>query len=120
MYSCASRCRTTESATGAWRSISPATERPVTVPGSAASPALIDWRSFISTEIATRQPSSTGPRRIESSMRASSKKTSQNSASPVSWRSGRTVTPGCTIGMTNAVIPLCFGTSGSVRASNRP
>ena len=51
--------------------------------GSAALVPEIDWRSLISTEVATRHPSFTGPSRNESSTLTSSKKTSENSASPV-------------------------------------
>ncbi len=50
-------------------------------------------RSFISVAMATFQPSPTPPMRWESGMRASVKKISLNSASPVICRSGRTSTP---------------------------
>jgi hypothetical protein len=42
-----------------------------------------DTRSFMSVVIATRQPSPSGPMRIESGTRTLSKNTSLNSASPV-------------------------------------
>ena len=55
-------------------------------------------RSKPRVAIATFQPSLTSPSTIERSVRASSKKTSLNSAVPVIWTSGRTVTPGWCIG----------------------
>ena len=60
--------------------------------GSALPP--IATRSFIRVAMATRHPSPTAPIRSESGIRTSLRKTSLNSASPVSWRSGRTSTPG--------------------------
>ena len=48
--------------------------------------------------MATRQPSPTAPTTIDASVRASSKKTSLNSAVPVSCTIGRTSTPGWSIG----------------------
>ena len=53
-------------------------------------------------------------------MRTSVKKTSLNSASPVIWKSGRTSTPGACMSTRKAVIPLCLGTSGLVRATMQP
>ena len=53
-------------------------------------------------------------------MRAPVKYTSLNSASPVSWRSGRTSTPGWCMSMMKYVRPRCLGASGSVRVSSRP
>ena len=49
-------------------------------------------------------------------MRTLSKKTSLNSCVPAMFMSGRTVTPGEFIGTMKYERPLCFGTSGSVRA----
>ena len=66
------------------------------------------------------QPPPTGPTAASASSATSSKKTSLNSGSPEIWRSGRIVTPGASIGTRNIVRPLCFGTSGSVRASSIP
>ena len=60
--------------------------------GSAAPP--MATRSFISVPWATRQPSPTSPIRSPSRTVTSVRNTSLNSASPVSWRSGRTSTPG--------------------------
>ena len=77
-------------------------------------------RSFISVVSATRQPSPSPPSRSASGTRASVKKTSLNSASPVIWKSGRTSTPGACMSTRNAVMPRCFGWSGSVRARRRP
>ena len=53
----------------------------------------METRSFISVPWATRQPSPTAPIRSPSPITAPVRKTSLNSASPVSWRSGRTSTP---------------------------
>ena len=53
----------------------------------------MDTRSFISVPWATRQPSPTAPIRSVSGTTTSVRNTSLNSASPVSWRSGRTSTP---------------------------
>ncbi len=69
-------------------------------------------RSFISVVCATFQPSPTSPSRWSSGIRTSVKKTSLNSASPVSWRSGRTSTPGAVMSSTKYVRPWCFGTIG--------
>ena len=80
----------------------------------------METRSFISVVTATRQPSPSAPRRAESGIRTSVKKTSLNSASPVIWNSGRTSTPGAFMSTRNAVMPLCLGTSGFVRATRRP
>ena len=43
-----------------------------------------------------------------------------NSLSPVIWRSGRTSTPGASIGIASIEMPLCGGASGSVRTSAMP
>ena len=51
-------------------------------------------RSNVSVAIATVQPWCSGPRSASAGMRTSSKKISQNSASPVAVRSGRTSMPG--------------------------
>ena len=80
----------------------------------------METRSFMSVVTATRQPSPSPPRRAVSGMRTSVKKTSLNSASPVIWKSGRTSTPGACMSTRNAVIPLCLGTSGLVRATISP
>ena len=55
-------------------------------------------RSKPRVAIATFQPSPTGPSTLSLAVRASSKKTSLNSALPVIWRSGRTSMPGWSIG----------------------
>ena len=69
---------------------------------------------------ATPHPSPSPPMRWLSAMRTSVKKTSLNSASPVIWKSGRTSTPGAFMSTRNAVMPLCFGASGLVRAMMSP
>ena len=69
---------------------------------------------------ATRHPSPTSPRRIASGTRTSLKNTSLNDAPPLIWRIGRTSIPGRSIGMMNAVRPLCFTASGSERAMSSP
>jgi len=53
-------------------------------------------------------------------MRTSSKKTSLNAWSPVISMSGRTSSPGASIGQTKYEMPLCFGAAGSVRAKRIP
>ena len=77
-------------------------------------------RSFIKVVTATFQPPFTSPKRCESGTRTSSRKTSLNSAPPVIWRSGRTVTPGNDMSSMNAVIPRCLGAAGSVRHNSSP
>src|SRR3954454_2924482 len=77
-------------------------------------------RSNISVVSAVRHPSFTPPTTASASKRTSSKKTSLNSASPEICRRPRIVTPSASIGTTNIVRPLCFGTSGSLRASRSP
>ena len=90
-------------------------------PLSRESPAApSDTRSFISIEMATAHPWPTSPSTLAAGMRASSKNTSLNSASPVACTRGRMVMPGASIGTANIVRPLCLGTSGSVRAMHMP
>ena len=62
-------------------------------------------RSCMSVVIVTRQPSPTPPSTFSSGTHASSRKSSLNSASPVSCRSGRIDTPGWSMSMTNIVRP---------------
>ena len=81
---------------------------------------LIVTRSDINVVRATAQPAFTSPSRAESGRTTLSKKTSLNSASPVIWRSGRTVTPGASRSATKYGRPRCFGRSGAVLASNMP
>ena len=83
-------------------------------------PLPIIARSFDSIVFATRQPSLTGPSRHASGIATSVKNTSLKCAIPLIWRSGRTSMPGVCMSSRNAVMPLCFGASRSVRASNRP
>ena len=62
-----------------------------------------------------RQPSFTGPSVLVTGTRTSVKKISLNSLSPVIVTSGRTSTPGSVMSTRRQVMPLCLGTSGSVR-----
>ena len=88
----------------------------MTIPNSRGkAPPPIATRSLESVALATFQPSPTSPRRSESGIRASVRKTSLNSASPVIWRSGRTSTPGSCMSRMKYESPACLGWSGSVR-----
>jgi hypothetical protein len=80
----------------------------------------IDTRSFINVAFATRQPSPMSPTRMESGTLASLKNTSLKPDAPAMLRIGRTSTSGWCMSMMKAVRPLCFGASGSVRASSNP
>ena len=53
-------------------------------------------------------------------MRTSLRKTSLKCDAPVGCTSGRTSTPGLSIGTMMNVMPWCFGTSGLVRVSSIP
>ena len=64
---------------------------------AAAAAAPSPARSCISVVIATAQPLPTPPTTFSSGIRASSMKSSLNSASPVIWRSGRTCTASCSM-----------------------
>ncbi len=77
-------------------------------------------RSFISVALATDQPSPISPTRQSSGTRASVKNTSLKPDAPAMLRMGRTSTPGWCMSTMNIVRPLCFGCSGSVRASSSP
>ena len=80
-----------------------------------------EWsRSKPSVVSATFQPSPTGPSRIESGTRTSLKNTSLNDDPPLICLMGRISMPGRSIGMMNAVMPLCLTTSTSLRAINSP
>ncbi len=68
--------------------------------------------------IVTRQPSFSAPTRWVTGTRTSSRNTSANSVDPARVRSGRTVTPGASIGMASQLIPRCLGAPGSVRTSS--
>ena len=70
-----------------------AAARPIMPPSRGSAPPPIATRSFISVAWATFQPSPTAPIRSPSPTGTSDRNTSLNSASPVSWRSGRTSTP---------------------------
>ncbi|KUJ53746.1 hypothetical protein ADL25_08825 [Streptomyces sp. NRRL F-5122] len=66
----------------------------------------------------TRHPSFSAPIRLPTGTRTSSRNTSANSVDPASVRSGRTVTPGASMGIASQVMPLWLGASGSVRTSS--
>ena len=83
-------------------------------------PAPIPVRSKCSVVWVTAQPLPAPPMRSRSSHTASSRNTSLNTASPVISRSGRIVTPGWSRRKANHEMPLCFGTSRSVRARSIP
>ena len=83
-------------------------------------PEPIATRSFISVVIATVQPSLTSPSTFSCGTRTSSKKTSLNAAPPFICLSGLIVTPGACMSTMNAVMPLCFSASGSVRQMISP
>ncbi|CNG99657.1 Uncharacterised protein [Mycobacterium tuberculosis] len=76
-------------------------------------------RSWPNDPVATRHPAFNSPTRFSTGTRASVKNTSLKSTS--SWSdtdaNGRRTTPGVSVGMSNALIPLCFGASGSVRTN---
>ncbi len=74
-------------------------------------------RSKLSVTMVTRQPSFSSPTRLATGTRTSSKNTSQNSAVPSMVSSGRMSIPGVSMGTIIQVMPLCFGTSVSVRTS---
>jgi hypothetical protein len=65
------------------------------VPAAATAPRPA--RSCMSVVMATIQPLPTPPTTFSSGIRASSMKSSLNSASPVIWRSGRTCTSSCSM-----------------------
>jgi hypothetical protein len=73
-------------------------------------PALVRERARMSG-----QPPFTAPITFPAGTRTSSRKSSLNSARPLIWTSGRHVTPALRMSTTRQVMPLCFGTSGSVR-----
>ena len=74
-------------------------------------------RSWASVAFAIAQPCPGAPIIASAGTSTPSKKTSLKSEVPVSSRSGRTVTPGADMSRINALMPLCFGASGSVRAN---
>src|SRR5438477_321990 len=74
-------------------------------------------RSKPRVPMATFQPSLTLPITRSADVRASVKKTSLNSADPVSCLRGLTSMPGWSIGMRRNDSPLCLGASGSVRTT---
>ena len=76
-------------------------------------------RSWASVVLATTQPLFTPPTTLSSGQRASSKKTSLNSAVPSGWVIGRTWIPSCCMGTSRYEMPWCFVAAGSVRASRK-
>ena len=87
-------------------------------PGRGASPTA--RRSFISVVSATCQPAPTAPRRWLSGMRTSVKNTSLKCACPEICLIGRMSMPGDFMSRKKKVRPLCFGRSGSLRATRMP
>ena len=77
-------------------------------------------RSKPSAVSRTRQPPPGSPSRLASGTRAPSRKTSLNSAPPVTCLIGRTSTPGWRMGNQKNVSPWCLGTSQSERATSSP
>jgi hypothetical protein len=75
-------------------------------------------RSNEKVTMATRQPSSSGPTRLATGTRTSSRNTSLNSVEPAMVRSGRISIPGVSMGRINQVMPRCLGASGLVRTSS--
>ena len=73
------------------------------------------WRSKASMVRATRQPSWTSPRTLDTGTRTPSRNTSLKWASPVIWRNGRTVMPGECMSTMSIVIPSRLGRAGSLR-----
>ena len=63
------------------------------------------WFPLVMVCVAMPQPAPGAPRRFAAGTRTSSKKTSQNSASSVICRSGRTVMPGVFMSTRNCVNP---------------
>ena len=76
--------------------------------------------SLASVVRATAQPPCTSPTTFSAGMRTSVKNTSLKCDSPVACTSGRISTPGVRMSTMKNVMPLCFGASGSVRASRMP
>jgi hypothetical protein len=79
--------------------------------------APVEWRSYISVVVDTVQPWSSGPSSAAFGTTTSSKKTSLKWRCPVSSTSGRTVMPFADKGTRKALMPLCLGAEGFVRAS---
>jgi hypothetical protein len=75
-------------------------------------------RSKLNVTMATRHPSSSGPTRLATGTRTSSRNTSLNSVDPAMVRNGRISMPGLSIGRISHVMPRCFGASGLVRTSS--
>ena len=82
-----------------------------------ANPSHIMVRSWPSDPLATRQPPLSGPTRFSAGTRTSVKNTSLKSRSSAAQMdgNGRRTIPGVSVGITNTLMPLCFGASGSVR-----
>ena len=74
----------------------------------------------MSIDSVTAHPRPISPTTAPDGIRASSKNTSLNAASPVACRSGRIVIPLASIGTANIVSPRCLGTAASVRAMHMP
>ena len=92
----------------------------ISIPRPNDEPEPIDTRSFSSVVRAARQPSLTPPITQSSGTYTSERKTSLNIASPVSSRNGRMSSPSLRMSTKKHVMPLCFGSVGSVRARQMP
>ena len=82
-------------------------------------PSVDTPRSKVNVPIATRQPSPGTPTTREASVRASVKKTSLNSESPVNWTIGRISTPGWSSGTSRYDSPAWRFEPFSVRATTK-
>ncbi len=82
-------------------------------------PSIAVPRSKPSVAMAIFQPSPGCPTTLSRAVTAPSKKTSLNSDVPVSWRIGRTSTPGWFMGTSRYERPLCLSDPGSVRHSTK-
>ncbi len=72
-------------------------------------------RSAARVPCATAQPLFSAPTRFSAGTTTSSRKSSQNPATPVACRMGRASIPGVSMSMTRQEMPLCLDASGSVR-----
>ncbi len=79
-----------------------------------------EMRSLPSVTLASRHPSLSSPTTFSAGMRTSVKKTSLKVCPPVISVIGRISMPGDFIGQMKYEMPLCLGTSGSVRANRMP
>lgn len=83
-------------------------------------PPAIMTRSLASVVRVMTQPWLISPTTDSSGTKTSSRKTSLNSDCPLDCLSGRTSMPGVAMSTMKYVMPLCLGTSWSVRARQMP